>query len=93
MATANTEFARLDSVEKEKIEAILNAPVLPTVSADDNGSFLAVSGGKWVVVEQMENIADSTATSVAQIKTDFNALLKALQDVGLMAEPEEEEET
>ena len=90
MATANTEFARLDSVEKEKIESILNAPVLPTVSADNNGNFLSVSEGEWTAVPPMENIADSTATTVAQIKTDFNALLKALQDAGLMAVAEEE---
>lgn len=47
MATANTEFARLDSVEKDKIEAILDAPNLPSVSSTDNGKILKVANGKW----------------------------------------------
>ena len=47
MATANTEFTRLDSIEKEKIEAVLDAPNLPKVSSTDNGKILKVSGGKW----------------------------------------------
>ena len=47
MATANTEFARLDSVEQDKIQAILEAPNLPSVSSTDNGKILKVSGGKW----------------------------------------------
>ena len=47
MATANTEFTRLDSVEKDKIEAILDAPNLPSVSSTDNGKILKVANGKW----------------------------------------------
>lgn len=47
MATANTEFTRLDSVEKDKIEAILEAPNLPSVSSTDNGKILKVANGKW----------------------------------------------
>ena len=46
MATANTEFTRLDSVEKDKIEAILEAPNLPSVSSTDNGKILKVANGK-----------------------------------------------
>ena len=34
---------------------------------------------------QMPKQADSTATAVATLKDDFNALLKKLQDAGLMA--------
>lgn len=44
---ANTVMARLDSVEAEKINGILNAPTLPSVSSTDNGKILKVSGGKW----------------------------------------------
>ena len=45
---AADEIARLDFVEKNKIEALLEAPVLPQVSSTDNGKVLRVSGGKWV---------------------------------------------
>lgn len=34
--------------------------------------------------KQMEKINDSTAEEVAQLKENFNALLKALKDSGLM---------
>lgn len=44
---ANTEIARLDSVEREKIDAILDAPTLPTTTNSDNGKFLKVVSGKW----------------------------------------------
>ena len=44
---ANTVMARLDSVEAEKINGILNAPTLPTVSSTDNGKILKVSDGEW----------------------------------------------
>lgn len=36
----------------------------------------------------MPNQADSTADTVAKLVTDFNALLKKLQDAGLMAKSE-----
>lgn len=36
-------------------------------------------------LEVMPKQADSTATAVATIKDDFNALLKKLQDAGYMA--------
>ena len=44
---ANTEIARLDLVEKEKIEAILDAQTLPKTTSSDNGKVLKVSSGKW----------------------------------------------
>lgn len=34
---------------------------------------------------EMPKQADSTATAVATLKEDFNALLKKLQDAGIMA--------
>ena len=48
---ANTVMARLDSIEQEKIQSILEAPVLPSVSADDNGKVLMVVNGKWAVAD------------------------------------------
>lgn len=41
------------------------------------------------VVPQMENIADSTAADVAGIVKDFNDLLAALIEAGLMEAPTE----
>lgn len=43
---------------------------------------------KLDTVAVMPNQADSTADTVAKLVTDFNALLKKLQDAGLMAESE-----
>ena len=37
----------------------------------------------------VKNIADSDATTIALLKADFNALLKALKDCGLMEADEE----
>ena len=42
-------------------------------------------GFKLEEVAVMPNQADSTADTVAKLVTDFNALLKKLQDAGLMA--------
>ena len=43
------------------------------------------------IVKQAENIAESEATTVALLKADFNDLLDALKEAGIMeADPEEE---
>ena len=42
-----------------------------------------ILGGK--AVAPAANQADSTATTIAELKTDFNALLAKLQAAGLMA--------
>ena len=44
---ADTEITRLDLVEKDKIEAILNAQTLPNTTSTDNGKVLQVKSGKW----------------------------------------------
>ena len=45
--SANTEMARLDIVEKDKISTILDAQTLPATSNSDNGKYLGVYQGKW----------------------------------------------
>lgn len=45
-----------------------------------------------VNIPAAEAQADSTATTIAQLETDFNALLAKLQAAGLMEVPEEPEE-
>ena len=42
-----------------------------------------ILGGK--AIAPAANQADSTATTIAELKTDFNALLAKLQAAGLMA--------
>ena len=51
------------------------------VFSEDDGELVEMT----FVPAAMPNQADSTATAVATIKDDFNALLKKLQDAGYMA--------
>ena len=80
---------------------------LPSVSGTDNGKALMVSGGKWQksslpdagadtkgLVKQAANVAESSATTVADLKGTFNSILTALKAAGIMvADAEETEET
>lgn len=43
------------------------------------------NGTTWEVYRQGVAVADSTATLVAEMATDFNELLASLRDAGLMA--------
>lgn len=68
-----------------------------TYSADAKAALsgiVFVEGGKLslgnVGFELAENQAESTATTVAGLKEDFNALLEKLKSAGLMVEDEEE---
>lgn len=51
MATANTVFERIDSIEKEKLDTLMNSEPLPTVTASDNGKVLTVVNGEWTPAE------------------------------------------
>jgi hypothetical protein len=47
---------------------------------------LAISDGvSWGPYRKSANVPDSTATTVADLATDFNSLLSALQAAGIMA--------
>ena len=52
------------------------------------GGTLAISEGATVTglpsIQKAENQADSTATTVADLKSDFNDLLSKLKESGLM---------
>ena len=48
MATANTEFIRIDSIEKDEWESVVNN-ALPDPSEYDDGSTLVVYDGQWEV--------------------------------------------
>ena len=45
---------------------------------------MTIENKGFKLADPMPKQADSTATSVADLKADFNALLKKLQDAGLM---------
>lgn len=45
---------------------------------------MTIENKGFKLVDPMPKQNDSTATSVADLKTEFNALLKKLQDAGLM---------
>lgn len=50
------------------------------------GALILEDGAKveGILTEKAENVADSTATTVAEMKEDFNELLSALKTAGLM---------
>lgn len=50
---ANTEMTRLDSIDKETLDALLgllNCGTVPKVTSTDNGKVLMVVSGKWKAV-------------------------------------------
>ena len=53
------------------------------------GGKVVFDGGCQVEGLAAENQADSTATTVAQLKDDFNGLLSKLKEAGLMEADEE----
>ena len=70
---AADEIARLDFVEKSKIEALLNAPVLPEVDSSDNGKILGVSSGEWNVVDAPTELPAVTSTDNGKLLGVSNA--------------------
>lgn len=58
---ADTEIARLDLVEKDKINAILEAQTLPKTTSNDNGKVLKVSSGKWAKATVTPELPSVTA--------------------------------
>lgn len=64
---ATTEFARLDMVEKEKINAILDAQTLPSTSSSDNNKVLMVSSGKWAKKALPSDLPTVTASDNGKV--------------------------
>ena len=88
---ANKELAVKDGVVAMPIatNAILGG-VIPDgtiITVSETGAITVPSATSSVkgVVKQAVTQADSTATDVAGLKTDFNALLAKLKTAGLMA--------
>ena len=79
-----TVYGTLPTMTEEQKEQALAAPyVLPEAGADTLGG-----------VKQAENVAESSATTVAGLKETVNSILTALKAAGIMvADAEETEET
>lgn len=82
MTTSHYEvYGTMPTMTEEQKESMLSPYVLPGAEAEKlGGVYLA------------ENVAESSATTVAGLKDTVNALLSALKDAGVMAQDEEEEE-
>ena len=94
-------IAAWDADTDENFDKITGAPIafaqyalvgdLPTASSYDDCFALVVDvlyysdGATWAPYQEAANVADSTATDATQMATDFNLLLTALQDAGIMA--------
>ena len=77
-----TEYGTLPTMTEEQKQQILSDPyVLPEAEEETLGG-----------VRKAQNVAESSATSVAGLKDTVNALLSALKDAGIMTEDETEDE-
>lgn len=80
MTTSHYEvYGTLPTMTEEQKENMLSPYVLPEAEAEKLGG-----------VYQAENVAESTATTVAGLKDTVNALLSSLKEAGIMAQDEEE---
>ena len=71
----------MPTMTEQQKEEILDPYVLPEAGADTLGG-----------VKQAENVAESSATTVASLKETVNDLLSALKAAGIMAADEEVEQ-
>ena len=87
-----TAEGRLTIAEGATIEGILSVPVADALDSTSATSALSAKQGKVLndalAAKTSANQADSTATEVAGLVTDFNALLAKLIAAGLMAAAE-----
>ena len=81
MTTSTYEvYGAVPTMEKEKLDALLEPYELPEAGEETLGG-----------VHQAANVEASTATTIAGLKDDLNALLTALKTAGIMAADAEEE--
>ncbi len=80
---------KLTIAEGATIEGILSVPVVDALDSTSATSALSAKQGKIlndaIAAKTAANQADSIATEVAELVTDFNALLAKLKAAGLMA--------
>ena len=77
---ASTVVGRLDSVDKDLIDRLLESDSLPKVTSTDNGKALIVSGGKWV--------KGTIATLPAVTAEDNGSTLQVVEGVWTVVAPE-----
>ena len=59
---------------------------LENAELDDQGGVISGGGGTSGDIHSVDNVADSTATTVAALKDDFNDLLASLRNSGLLTQ-------
>lgn len=83
---------KLTIAEGASVEGVITAPVVDALNSTSATSALSAKQGKVLndalAAKTAANQADSTATEVAGLVTDFNALLAKLIAAGLMAAAE-----
>ena len=83
---------KLTIAEGASVEGVITAPVVDALNSTSATSALSAKQGKVLndalAAKTSANQADSTATEVAGLVTDFNALLAKLIAAGLMAAAE-----
>ena len=80
MTTSHYEvYGTLPTMTEEQKRGVLDPYVLPEAGVESLGG-----------VYQAENVAESSATTVAGLKDTVNALLSSLKEAGIMAQDEEE---
>lgn len=84
--------ATLAIAEGATVGGVVSAPVVDALNSTSTTSALSANQGKVLndalTAKTAANQADSTATEVAGLVTDFNALLAKLIAAGLMAAAE-----
>lgn len=82
----------LTIAEGSTVEGVVSAPVVDALDSTSTTSALSANQGKVLndalAAKTAANQADSTASEVAGLVTDFNALLAKLIAAGLMAAAE-----
>ena len=84
-----TASGKLTVVQGATIEGVVSAPVVDALDSTSATSALSAKQGKVlndaIAAKTAATQADSTATEVVGLVTDFNALLAKLKTAGLMA--------
>jgi len=84
-----TASGKLTVAQGATIEGIVSAPVVDALNSTSATSALSAKQGKVlndaITAKTAATQADSTATEVAGLVTDFNALLAKLKAAGIMA--------
>ncbi len=89
---ANTEMTRLDSIDKETLDALLgllSCGTVPKVTSTDNGKVLMVVSGKWKAVAMPTELPAVTAEDNGKVLTVADGAWAAVAQNAEETEPAE----